>query len=200
MWLKFSGGRLPCPTTTSGYPTAWRIQPLLPDKVRGMPRVDDRRVISGIVHLIRNGLRWRAAPPEYGPTLYNRFVRWSKAGLHLHLRGSGRREPGDGDDRRHPQLTGPRPACSKRGSLNAPEAGSTLHAVCDGRPPIMLLTEGQVSRGAATVPCPKPMPRSLPRGLGGARDPASPAAARGRSPATPNSTSGATSSSACSAE
>ena len=86
------------------------IQPLMPDKVYGVLRVDDRRVISGIVHLIRNGLRWRAALPEYGPTLYNRFVRWSKAGLHLHLRGSGRREPGDGDgdDRRHPQLTGPR--------------------------------------------------------------------------------------------
>ena len=60
-----------------------RIQPLLPNKVRGVPRVDDRRVISGIVHVIRNGLRWRDAPPEYGPhkTLYNRFVRWSKAGV-----------------------------------------------------------------------------------------------------------------------
>ena len=60
-----------------------RIQPLLPDKVRGVPRVDDRRVISGIVHVIRNGLRWRDAPPEYGPhkTLYNRFARWSKAGV-----------------------------------------------------------------------------------------------------------------------
>ena len=48
-----------------------------------MPRVDDRRVISGIIHVIRNGLGWRAAPPEYGPhkTLYNRFVRWSKAGV-----------------------------------------------------------------------------------------------------------------------
>ncbi len=60
-----------------------RIQPLLPNKVRGVPRVDDRRVISGIIHVIRNGLRWRDAPPEYGPhkTLYNRFVRWSRAGV-----------------------------------------------------------------------------------------------------------------------
>ena len=60
-----------------------RIQPLLPNKVRSVPRVDDRRVISGIIHVIRNGLRWRDAPPEYGPhkTLYNRFVRWSKAGV-----------------------------------------------------------------------------------------------------------------------
>lgn len=60
-----------------------RLKPLLPDKVRGVPRVDDRRVISGIIHVIRNGLMWRDAPSEYGPhkTLYNRFVRWSVAGV-----------------------------------------------------------------------------------------------------------------------
>jgi putative transposase len=46
-------------------------------------RVDDRRVVSGIVHVIRNGLRWRDAPAVYGPhkTLYNRFVRWSRMGI-----------------------------------------------------------------------------------------------------------------------
>ena len=60
-----------------------RLQPLLPNKPRGVPRVDDRRVISGIVHVIRNGLMWRDAPATYGPhkTLYNRFVRWSRAGV-----------------------------------------------------------------------------------------------------------------------
>ena len=60
-----------------------RLQPLLPNKPRGVPRVDDRRVISGIVHVIRNGLMWRDAPAAYGPhkTLYNRFVRWSRAGV-----------------------------------------------------------------------------------------------------------------------
>ena len=60
-----------------------RLRPLLPNKVRGVPRVDDRRVISGIVHVLRNGLMWRDAPSEYGPhkTLYNRFVRWSAAGV-----------------------------------------------------------------------------------------------------------------------
>jgi len=49
----------------------------------GVPRVDDRRVISGIVFVIKNGLRWRDAPREYGPhkTLYNRFVRWSRMGV-----------------------------------------------------------------------------------------------------------------------
>jgi transposase len=50
---------------------------------RGKPRVDDRRVLSGIVHVIKNGLRWCDAPAEYGPykTLYNRFIRWSKRGV-----------------------------------------------------------------------------------------------------------------------
>jgi transposase len=52
-------------------------------KARRKPRVDDRRVISGIVYVLRNGLRWRDAPKEYGPykTLYNRFIRWSKGGV-----------------------------------------------------------------------------------------------------------------------
>jgi putative transposase len=49
----------------------------------GVPRVDDRRVVSGIVFVIKNGLRWRDAPKEYGPhkTLYNRFIRWSRMGV-----------------------------------------------------------------------------------------------------------------------
>lgn len=52
-------------------------------RTRGVPRVDDRRVVSGIVHVIRNGLRWRDAPTGYGShkTLYNRFVRWSRMGI-----------------------------------------------------------------------------------------------------------------------
>jgi transposase len=49
----------------------------------GVPRVDDLKVISGIMFVIRNGLRWRDAPKAYGPhkTLYNRFVRWSRLGV-----------------------------------------------------------------------------------------------------------------------
>ena len=52
------------------------LRPMLPTKVRSVPRVDDRRVISGIIHVIRNGLRWRDAPACYGPpkTLYNHVV------------------------------------------------------------------------------------------------------------------------------
>jgi putative transposase len=50
---------------------------------RGRARVDDRRVLSGIIYVIRNGLMWRDAPSAYGPhkTLYNRFVRWSRMGI-----------------------------------------------------------------------------------------------------------------------
>lgn len=60
-----------------------RLQPLLPDKPRGVPRVDDRRVASGIVHVLRSGGRWVDAPSAYGPrkTLYNCFVRWAAKGV-----------------------------------------------------------------------------------------------------------------------
>ena len=59
-----------------------RIEPYFPLS-HGVPRVDDRKVISGIVFVIRNGLRWRDAPRAYGPhkTIYNRFVRWSRLGV-----------------------------------------------------------------------------------------------------------------------
>ena len=60
-----------------------RLAPLLPNKSRGVKRVDDRRVISGIVHVLRSGGRWIDAPTSYGPrkTLYNRFVRWAAKGI-----------------------------------------------------------------------------------------------------------------------
>ena len=59
-----------------------RIAPYFPLS-HGVPRVDDRRVVSGIVYVIRNGLQWKDAPVGYGPpkTLYNRFIRWSRLGV-----------------------------------------------------------------------------------------------------------------------
>ena len=59
-----------------------RIEPFFP-RSRGLPRVDDRRVISGIIYVIRHGLQWKDAPRGYGPakTLYNRFIRWSRLGV-----------------------------------------------------------------------------------------------------------------------
>ena len=62
----------------------WRqIEPHLPTDVRGKDRVDDRRVISGILHVLKSGCRWCDCPPEYGPptTIYNRFVRWAERGV-----------------------------------------------------------------------------------------------------------------------
>jgi transposase len=59
-----------------------RIAPYFPLS-HGVARVDDLRVISGIIYVIRNGLQWKDAPRDYGPhkTLYNRFVRWSRMGV-----------------------------------------------------------------------------------------------------------------------
>lgn len=59
-----------------------RIEPYFPLS-HGILRVDDRRVILGIIFVIGNGLRWRDAPAQYGPpkTIYNRFIRWSRLGV-----------------------------------------------------------------------------------------------------------------------
>jgi putative transposase len=59
-----------------------RIEPHFPLS-HGVPRVDDRRIVSGIVFVIRNGLRWRDALKDYGPhkTIYNRFIRGSRLGV-----------------------------------------------------------------------------------------------------------------------
>jgi transposase len=60
-----------------------RIEHHLPTDVRGKERVDDRRVISGIVHVLKSGCRWCDCPETYGPptTIYNRFVRWARRGI-----------------------------------------------------------------------------------------------------------------------
>ena len=63
-----------------------RLRPYFP-KSHGRPRVDDRRVLSGIVFVNRNGLRWCDAPKDYGPhkTLYNRWKRWGEKGIFLQM-------------------------------------------------------------------------------------------------------------------
>ena len=75
-----------------------RLRPHFP-KVRGKPRVDDRRVLSGILHVLRNGLRWRDAPAVYGPhkTLYNRFIRWSRLGVFVRIFRDLAQPGADGD-------------------------------------------------------------------------------------------------------
>src|ERR1700754_3389359 len=62
----------------------WQVkEPLLPNKPRGVPRVDDRRILNGIFWVLRSGAPWRDLPGVYGPrtTCYNRFVRWRRAGI-----------------------------------------------------------------------------------------------------------------------
>jgi transposase len=66
----------------TGYEWA-AIKPLLPNKPRGVPRVNDRRVLNGIFWVLRSGAPWRDLPESFGPytTCYNRFIRWRRAGV-----------------------------------------------------------------------------------------------------------------------
>src|SRR6266852_2216394 len=63
------------------------IKPMLPNKPRGVRRVNDRRVLNGIFWVLRSGAPWRDLPETYGPrtTCYNRFVRWRQAGVWDHI-------------------------------------------------------------------------------------------------------------------
>jgi transposase len=60
-----------------------KVQPHLPINQPGPARHDDRRILSGIMHVIKVGCRWKDCPNEYGPhkTVYNRFARWSERGI-----------------------------------------------------------------------------------------------------------------------
>ncbi|WP_152096277.1 IS5 family transposase [Rhizobium dioscoreae] len=142
------------------------IEPYFP-LAHGIPRVDDRRVISGIVYVIKHGMQWKDAPKDYGPhkTLYNRFIRWSRLGvfdrIFAALTVDGAKSERIMIDATH--LKAHRTAASllkkgmfprrigrTKGGLN-----SKLHTVCDdeGRPIVMLLSEGQMSdhKGARLV-------------------------------------------------
>ena len=132
----------------------------------GVARVDDRRIVSAIVFVIKNGLRWRDAPGDYGPhkTIYNRFVRWSRLGVFNKIFAELARKGGKPErimiDATH--LKAHRTAASLLKRACSPTIGRTkgglnskLHAVCDGRgrPLVMLLSEGQMSdyKGAALM-------------------------------------------------
>ncbi len=81
--------------------TGEQVKPLRPHfpKARGKPRVDDRKVLGGILHVLRNDLRGPDAPPVYGPhkTLYNRFARWSRLGVFARIFGDLANPGADGD-------------------------------------------------------------------------------------------------------
>lgn len=71
------------------------IAPLLPNKPRGVPRVDDRMVLNGIYWRLRTGSPWADIPERYGPytTCYNRFVRWAKVGVWDRIFAAGSSPP-----------------------------------------------------------------------------------------------------------
>jgi transposase len=60
-----------------------KVVPHLPTNQPGPERKDDRRILSGIMHVLKIGCRWQDCPKEYGPhkTVYNRFARWSERGV-----------------------------------------------------------------------------------------------------------------------
>lgn len=64
------------------------IKPMLPNKSRGVARVNDRRVLNGIFWVLRSGAPWRDLPDSFGPytTCYNRFVRWRRPGVWSRMR------------------------------------------------------------------------------------------------------------------
>ncbi|MCW0046315.1 IS5 family transposase [Brevundimonas sp. BT-123] len=144
-----------------------RLEPFFP-KSHGKPRVDDRRVLSGIIFVNRNGLRWRDAPAAYGPhkTLYNRWKRWSEAGVFVRMMEG---LSGAQTERRTVMidatyLKAHRTASSLRGKkgglgrlIGRTKGGmnTKLHAVTDanGRPISLFMTASQVSdyTGAAAL-------------------------------------------------
>ena len=123
----------------------------LPQDTRGMPRVDDRRVLSGIVHALKSGGRWSDCPePVHGPkkTLYNRFRRWAGRGVweRIFARFAGV----EGVPARlfidSSCIKVHRTAGGAKGGIGIAKGGrnTRLHAICDekGRPHVLLLTSG----------------------------------------------------------
>ena len=144
-----------------------RLRPFFP-KSHGIPRVDDRRVLSGIVFVNRNGLRWRDAPKDYGPhkTLYNRWKRWGEMGLFVRMMEGLAAEGADPKTvmidatylKAHRTASSLRVKKGDLGRLIGRTKGgmnTKLHAVTDanGRPLSFFMTAGQVSdyTGAAAL-------------------------------------------------
>ena len=107
-----------------------RLKPFFPLS-HGKPRVDDRKVLSGIVFISCNGLRWRDAPDAYGPpkALYNRWVRWSRLGVFARIQTELAAEGREGDtlmiDATH--LKAHRTASSLRGKRGVQSVRRTEH-------------------------------------------------------------------------
>ncbi|WP_111481383.1 IS5 family transposase [Celeribacter halophilus] len=144
-----------------------RLRPFFP-KSHGKPRVDDRRVLSGIIFINRNGLRWCDAPKEYGPskTLYNRWKRWSEMGVFARIFEGLAAEAMDPTTimidatylKAHRTASSLRGKKGGRGRLIGRTKGgmnTKLHAITDthGRPIRFFMSAGQISdyTGAAAL-------------------------------------------------
>lgn len=147
-----------------------RMEPLLPSNTRGLKRVDDRRVLSGIVHVIRSGGRWVDAPADYGPkkTLYNLFQRWAERGIwediFSALAGSE-----DVPDRlmidstiikAHRSSSGAKGGLAHGIGLSKGGRTTKIHCVTDGRgrPCVLAITPGNTSDHKAAHQCLAAMP------------------------------------------
>ncbi|MDZ5454593.1 IS5 family transposase [Labrys sp. ZIDIC5] len=134
------------------------ISPLLPNKPRGVPRADDRRVLNGILWRFRTGSPWAEVPERYSPptTCYNRFVRWRKAGVWDRLLQAVSAAY-DGDIimidstcvRVHQHAATGKKGGRDDGGMGRSRGGLTskIHALVDGegRPVNLRLTGGQVA-------------------------------------------------------
>ncbi|WP_425304061.1 IS5 family transposase [Aurantimonas coralicida] len=137
---------------------AWAaIEPHLPKNQPGARRVDDRRVISGILHVLKTGSRWQDCPSEYGPatTIYNRFNRWSRRRIWTSileaLVATGVLSRSASIDstyvKAHRSAHGGKGG--RRRAIGPSRGGQTtkIHAITDclGRPAILRLTPGNIS-------------------------------------------------------
>ncbi|HKK96909.1 MAG TPA: IS5 family transposase [Marivita sp.] len=136
-----------------------RLKPFV-QKSHGKPRVDDKRVLGGIIFINRNGVRWRDAPAAYGPhkTLYSRWKRWSEKGIFARMMTGLPAAHGEQKTvmidaiylKAHRTATSMAAQKGGRGRLIGRTKGgmnTKLHAICDsqGRPINLFVTAGQVS-------------------------------------------------------
>ncbi|WP_419829898.1 IS5 family transposase [Methylobacterium sp.] len=134
------------------------IEPFMPKDQPGPARKDDRQIISGILHVLTSGCRWRDCPAAYGPrtTVYNRFNRWSRRGFWKAMLAAIAQAGWSGEATAI-DSTYVRAHRSAHGGKGGPRAqaigpsrgGQTtkIHALTDvlGRPGVLLLTPGNAS-------------------------------------------------------
>lgn len=113
------------------------LKPLIPMNRRGVKPQRNREVISGIIHILKVGCRWRDCPEVYGPhtTIYNRFNRWSKAGIWQTMLGA-LVDPGSTESQSIDSTTSKAHRCAA-GGKGGPKSRRSGAAVADERPRFM---------------------------------------------------------------